>query len=56
MKKKTQTVYRIGYVFEDGTENCITVTSNPEGVEELVTEIWKEYGEKPVVRKGRMKV
>ena len=56
MGKKMQTVYRVGYIFEDGSENWIVSTAILSIVESLIMEVWEEYGEKPVVKKERVKV
>lgn len=56
MGKKMQTVYRVGYIFEDGSENWIASTAVLSSVESLTKEVWKEYGERPVVKKERVKI
>ena len=53
---KMHTIYRIGYVFDDGDENWIAVTGTKASVEAVVQEVWEEYGEKPIVKKERVKV
>lgn len=56
MKAKMQTVYRIGYVFDDGTENWIVTTGVNSAVDSLIMEVWEEYGKKPVVKKERVRI
>lgn len=56
MGKKMQTVYRVGYIFEDGSENWIASTAVQSIVESLIMEVWEEYGEKPIVKKERVKI
>lgn len=49
------TVYKIGYVFPDGWENWVASCAKKETAQRMQTEVCKEYGEMPIIKREVLK-